>query len=319
MLGRHFGRPCRVARLEHRPSAFRTSFAIEEIDVCLEDGTPVPILLKDVGPQALLEGARRVKPAFLHDPQREIEVYRSLLAPHRLGTALCYGAVADGATGRFWLFLERVAGQELYQVGELSTWQSVARWLAVLHCRFVGQASRLTRTAPLLSYDGDYYLVWLRRARSFLPAGGPARSGLDRLAGHYDRVVERLLALPATFLHGEFYASNVLVQETATGLRVCPVDWEMAAVGPGLVDLAALTAGAWSEAEQDDIAATYLTEWAAQGAGAPGADTFHSALDLCRLHLAVQWLGWARDWSPPAEHQQDWLSEALRLADRLGL
>jgi hypothetical protein len=319
MLGRHFGRPCRIDRLEHRPSAFRTSFAIEEIDVLLENGTPVPILLKDLGPQALLEGARRVKPAFLHDPRREIEVYRSLLAPHRLGTALCYGAVTDAAAGRFWLFLERVSGQELYQVGELSTWQSVARWLAVFHSRFVGQAARLTQAAPLLTYDGDYYQLWLRRARSFLPAGGPTRSGFDRLAGHYGRVVARLLALPRTFLHGEFYASNVLVQETGTGLRVCPVDWEMAAVGPGLMDLAALTAGGWSEADKNDIARSYLTEWAAQGAEMPQTETFCSALDHCRLHLAVQWLGWARDWSPPAEHQQDWLGEALRLADRLGL
>jgi thiamine kinase-like enzyme len=30
------------------------------------------------------------------------------------------------------------------------------------------------------------------------------------------------------------------------GWRVCPVDWEMAAVGPGLIDLAALTAGWWT-------------------------------------------------------------------------
>ena len=29
------------------------------------------------------------------------------------------------------------------------------------------------------------------------------------------------------------YASNVLVQDAATGLRICPIDWETTALGPG--------------------------------------------------------------------------------------
>jgi hypothetical protein len=32
----------------------------------------------------------------------------------------------------------------------------------------------------------------------------------------------------------------------------------------------------------------------------------------------VQWLGWSSQWSPPAQHAHDWLSEALALAERLG-
>ncbi len=309
----------RIVRLEHRPSAFRTSFAIEEIDLDLEDGTSVPLLLKDLSEQALLEGARRVKPAFLHNPMREIEVYRSILAPHRLGTAHCYGAAINPEADRFWLFLERVPGRELFQVGAFSSWQGVARWLAVFHRRFACEATQLVGAAHLLKVDGDYYRLWLRRARAFLPAGHQTRSGFARLVERYGRVVERLLALPATVLHGEFYASNVLVQETAAGLRVCPVDWEMAAIGPGLIDLAALTAGGWAEAERNDLALAYHAEWAAQGTEIPDAAAFLSALDHCRLHLAVQWLGWARDWSPPPEHRQDWLGEALRLADKIGL
>ena len=34
-----------------------------------------------------------------------------------------------------------------------------------------------------------------------------------------------------TFIHGEFYASNVLVNITGGKLRVCPVDWELAGWG----------------------------------------------------------------------------------------
>jgi len=36
-------------------------------------------------------------------------------------------------------------------------------------------------------------------------------------------------------------------------------------------------------------------------------------------HLALQWLGWSADWTPPPEHARDWLVEALAAAERLGL
>jgi hypothetical protein len=29
------------------------------------------------------------------------------------------------------------------------------------------------------------------------------------------------------------------------------------------------------------------------------------------MRIALKWLGWADEWSPPAEHSQDWLAEAL--------
>ena len=61
---------------------------------------------------------------------------------------------------------------------------------------------------------------------------------------------ERLLALPVGFIHGELYPSNVLVGER-TG-RICAVDWEMAGIGPLLLDLAALTSGAWTQRAQRD-------------------------------------------------------------------
>jgi aminoglycoside phosphotransferase (APT) family kinase protein len=121
---------------------------------------------------------------------------------------------------------------------------------------------------------------------------------------HHDAVVERLTALPRSFIHGELYASNVIVQLNGE-LRVAPVDWEMAAVGPGLFDLAALTTG-WTGRERSVIIAAY-----------GGVDRI--ALDCCRLQLALQWLGWSLGWRPPAEHARDWLAEALEIVERLEL
>lgn len=320
-LRKHFGEECLIARLERRPSLYRSSFCVEELDVLLRDGTTLPIMFKDVSWQALLPEAHEAKPAFLHDPQREIDTYRDLLAEQRLGTATCYGAVVDQQAERYWLFLERVNGCLLWEVGEIDVWQEAARWLAILHHRFAGE-TRLAATR-LLQHNTDYYRRWMLRALEFAREPGPGysadhRHGLEWLAQRYDGVVERLAVLPTTFLHGEFYASNILIEQRAGGLRICPVDWEMAAVGPGLMDLAALTAGAWSQEEKEAIALAYhealpdMDEWS-------GREDFLAALDFCQLYLAVQWLGWSPRWTPPPEHAHGWLSEALRLAEKLGL
>ena len=127
---------------------------------------------------------------------------------------------------------------------------------------------------------------------------------------------ERVVALPVTFLHGEFYASNVLVQEE--GLARVPVDWEMAAVGPGLIDLAASPPAGGPPDERKALAFAYPPRWC-PARWPPAPDAFRAALDYCRLHLAVQWLGWSTGWSPPPEQAQDWLGEALFLAEKLGL
>ncbi len=322
VLSRHFGAPHRIAELERRPAATRSSFALEELDVRLDDGTALPLMFKNLGRQGLLEGARHAKPAFLYDPLREIETYRAILAPNQLGPT-CYGAAIDDQLERYWLFLERVPGLELYWVG-LATWQQVAGWLAAMHTRFAGETELLTRTAPVLRYDGDYYRLWMRRAQTFVRQAQPTqpedtRQSIEWLAERYEQVVKQLVELPMTFIHGEFYASNVLVQETGGELLVYPVDWEMAAMGPGLIDLAALTAGNWTEEEKAALALAYYAALAPVCGWPAGPEAFLEALAYCQLHLAVQWLGWSSEWAPPPEHAQDWLSEALRLAEKLGL
>jgi hypothetical protein len=323
-LSRRSGTQRHVAELARWPSIYSTSFAIEELDVHLNDGTNLRLLFKDLSQEAMLESARRAKPAFLYNPMREIETYRTILESQGLGTAACYGAIVDHRAGRYGLVLEKVRGVELRRVGDFATWQKVARWLGAMHTRFMGETKRVKEEARLLRYDADFYRLWIRRARAAQGLAesshtGAVRSGMERLARRYDRVVERLAALPATFIHGEFYASNVLVHETGGELRVCPVDWEMAAVGPGPIDLAALAAGGWNSEEKKALAKAYYAALAPGEGWPPGLEEFLTVLDYCRLHLAVQWLGWASGWSPPPKHTQDWLGEALSLAKKLGL
>ncbi|MBI2821627.1 MAG: phosphotransferase [Acidobacteria bacterium] len=321
-LTRHFGSGRRISGLARSPSAYCTSHAIEELNVQFEDGTALQVLFKDLSRRSMLPEARRTRPDFLHEPLREIEVYLDLLEPGRLDTAACYGVIAEPETGRFGLLLEKVPGVELYQVGPFAVWQEVARWLARMHAHFSAGAEMLASTRHLLRYDRRFYQRWLHRAQAFLARSEPGERGracIERLAPTYHRVIERLLALPVTFIHGEFYPSNILVQERTAGLRVCPVDWEMSAAGPGLVDLAAFTAGKWTGEEKEALALAYRDMLAREGGRPPEPEAFLQALDYCRLHLALQWLGWASDWRPPREHSHDWPKEVADLMERLAL
>jgi aminoglycoside/choline kinase family phosphotransferase len=283
--------------------------------VKLEDGTHLHLMLKSLGRDALDAAALAAKPGFLYDPVREIEAYRAVLADAELGTPHFYGAVVAPERDRYWLVIENVAGEVLWQVGELEVWRAAARWLAMLHDRFrdgdLGAAED-----HVLRYDSDYYASWMRRALEF--ADRERRERIAWLAERYDAVVARLAALPPAFIHGEFYASNVLIQREGGSLRVCPIDWENAALGPGVIDLAALTTGAWSASEREQIARGYVDEAAALG-HPPDAGELLETLELARLHLAVQWLGWEPTWTAPAEHRHDWLGEALGIAGTLGL
>jgi aminoglycoside phosphotransferase len=281
-LSASLGRP--VASVERRPYPYGTSHRLDELAVVLSDGTRLELLLKDLRMSEVGTTGFSPKPTFLHNPRREIEAYR-LLASAGLGVPICHAAGDD------WVLLEKVPGVELWQVGNVDSWAEAARWLERLHALF---AERPPENEHFLRYDAAYFRIWPDRARRRHPA-------LESVLGGYERVVELLAQLPTTFIHGEFYASNVLV----AGRRIAPVDWEMAGVGPGVLDLAALATG-WGDQERASIVGAY-NETSADG------------LDAARLHLALQWLGWSQDWTPPPEHAHDWLSEAMLAAERLGL
>jgi aminoglycoside phosphotransferase (APT) family kinase protein len=305
-----------LREIDRRPSEYRTSFPLEELDLTLEDGIELRLAFKRLGWSSLGE-ARLAKPQFLHDPQREPAVYEAVLPQATPGPPRFYGSVVDPEADRYWLFVEWVEGRELYQVGDLELWRAAARWLGELHAGLGGgDLERQAERGRLLDYDRAYYGRWIERAREFAaatPREGSDLPALDWLAQRYDAVVEGLLALPRTVIHGEFYASNVLVAGDAETVRVAPVDWELAAVAPGAIDLAALVSGNWREEDREEIAAAYRSV-------AGPAQLSPRDLDLARLHLAVQWLGWApRDWVPPEGQRHDWLAEALELAGRLAL
>lgn len=310
-----------VGPIERCPSPYRTSFPIEELRVELAGCGPLRLGFKRLDWRDLDRVAQVAKPRFLHEPEREPAVYRSLLLQGPSGPAQFFGAVTGA--DRHWLFVEWVEGRELFQVGERELWEGAARWLARFHAALAPDLDRYRKEGRLLKHDATFYRRWIERAERFAKerVDGSATT-VAWLRERHEQVVEALLVLPRNVIHGEFYASNVLVVSASdsrhsplgqeSDARVAPVDWELAAVAPGLTDLAALASG-WPTADREALVAAYAAE--------PGVPPFSSRdLDFARLQVAIQWLGWAPPrWEPPEVQRHDWLAEAIELAEGLGL
>lgn len=311
-LGERLGAPRRVTVLARRPVTYESSFALEELDVELDGEIRLEMVVKDTSAAALSPQARRIRPTFVHDPAREACTYRDILAAAHLGTPCFHGAAStDGGS---WLFVERVRGIPLREIGELDRWQDVAAWLGGMHGTLSPTARRLAAPCRLLRQDADLWREWMRRslvfARRDSAADAHRRRGLEWLAQRHEPLVERLGSLTAGFLHGDFYASNILVEDA----RVCPVDWEMASLGPLALDLAALVSGSWGDEQRADLCRAYH-----QALGGQSFEELVDAVACCRLQLAIQWLGWGSGWEPPAEQRHDWLADAIALAQGLDL
>ena len=308
------GSPRTVRHLRREPWAYTSSFPLETITVTLAGGDTLRLILKHLSPRVAPEAMRRAKPAFVVDPQREIEVYRRLLVPLGIGPRL-FGVGNKAEAQTYWLLMEHIAGREMYQIGSRGCWEAVAKWLAIFHQRTASFARESAGALRLIEYDAHWYTQWMDRALRF--AGSSyERMRVEWLARRYSRVVDKLASLPATIIHGEFYPSNVLIGDASCGSEIYAIDWEMAARAPALIDLAALTVG-WTDDDQHAIIAAYVGS--ADARHMSDVSETVEAVRYAQVASAVQWLGWfGRRKAPPA-HAHDWLADALQLAETLKL
>jgi hypothetical protein len=308
----------RISSLERRHFAYAETAPLEELTAYVDGERRLSLVLKVLSPQATLSAALGAKPDFVRDFAREIDAYRRLLDPETWGTALVYASHLDEQRHEGWILLERVDGTPLTEIGDFESWVAAARWARRFHNHFSARVEEAQdRAQHLLRYGPVYYRRWLERALAFTDTSNDPKHlrVLEHVALRHDTVVEELSQLPITLIHGEFYAANVLVQRTSNGIRVCPVDWEMAAAAPGVFDIAALSAG-WDDARRRELAHAYQE---AAGTTETGLDVLLRSIDLSSLQIALQWLGWSRTWSPPTEHRRDWLDHLSGAVERLAI
>ena len=124
-------------------------------------------------------------------------------------------------------------GVELFQVGDLAQWKadgSMDRRLSRPARRSVGRPAR-PQACRCSSTTGDGCGAG-PIGRSPAPAAappGPCDTCRARAAALWARLADQ----PTTVVHGELYASNVIVERAGRHTSVSPIDWEMAAIGAG--------------------------------------------------------------------------------------
>ena len=128
------------------------------------------LVCKDTGEAAMLPEARRIKPRFLHHPLREIATYERILAAFAVGAPRFYGSVVD-RRARYCLFLERVRGVPLTEVGDFDVWRQVSGWLAGMRpARARARPGGAAALVPLVQYDRANARGWMERAQQHLEA-----------------------------------------------------------------------------------------------------------------------------------------------------
>jgi hypothetical protein len=291
IVGRRLGAP--VTAVRELPAPAATSYALRRLLLDLDDGRRLDVLVKD------FDVSRHPADVALSQGARERYVYETVLAGRGLGTPELHGVVWDEARGRHWLLLEFVQGKTLRQ-SPIEDWVAAAGWLGRLYGALGGRGAEFARPGVLVDYDRAYFRGIAERA---LQAVGSRSGSLHRrlaaaLEG-YGAMIERLCAGRATLVHGSYRRKNVLVDSSATPIRICPVDWELAAVGPQLHDLASMA----NEVDDRPTIERFCDAYA-EGAGAFGlavswTDELFADLDRLRLHRVLRSLARSAQWAYP--------------------
>jgi Phosphotransferase enzyme family len=287
-IPRMAGRRARVARLERSPLRSATSYSAEVVSVRLADGTEMRFFLKDYG------SSRRPRPALSQRRERELGVYRHVIGGGEIGTARYCGAVWDEGAALHWLLLEFVAGTPLRHM-ELRFWIDAARWLGRLPGRFAGSPG-LSAAMPLLErHDADFFAAKAERARGSVSHYSPVLANrLEGILERYESSIDLLAAQERVLVHGHYEAANILVDAGTRPVRICPVDWELAALGSPLFDLAALCDG-FQPPVLHHIWDAYAETAADAGHATPPRDRLRHLVDCFRLHRVVAWLASAAE------------------------
>jgi aminoglycoside phosphotransferase (APT) family kinase protein len=274
------------------PAPRSTSYALRRLVLDLADGRTLDVFLKDfdVSPHppdvALWRGAR------------ERYVYEEILADRDLGTPEVYGVVWDDQSSRHWLLLEFVQGRTLRE-RPVADWIAAAGWLGRLHGNIAGHEAEIARPGILVIYDEAYFHGIAERA---LKAVASRSDSLQRrlraaLRG-YGAMIEKFCAGQPTLVHGSYRPKNVLVETCSAPVRVCPIDWELAAIGPRLHDLACMA----NEVEYFRIkllCEAYAEGATAAGLAVTGTDEMLEDLGPLRFHRVLRSLARSAEWAYP--------------------
>jgi len=263
-----------------------TSYDTYIVSVHLSTGSEFKLFLKDFGFSV------RPKDSPKQRRERELCVYQELLAGAELGTARYHGSVFDESQGQCWLVLEFVDGTPVGYC-DLEHWGPAAGALGRMHGYFARHGDRLRACDYLVRHSADFFRSKAELALQNVSQISPHLvARLAKIVEHYAQVVEVMAGQPLTLLHGGCRPSNVLIKVASAPSRVCIVDWEEAAFGAPLYDVAYLLDGI-EPPILDRLLDAYRQEALAYDLPLPPEEEMKYVVCCFRLHIVMNSLSHA--------------------------
>jgi hypothetical protein len=303
IVAAQFGSSAAIASVERQRSRFSSFYASDVLTIRLASGEELKVFMKDFG------SYDHPKDALAERRERELAVYRDLLAGAELGTARYYGAAWEPAAERFWLFLEYVEGEPVKHYG-FDHWVPPAAWLGRMQGYFARHPHLWAACPHLVRHDAAFFEAIAGQAMQSVGLFSPAYARrLEPVVRRYDAAVRVMAAQPKTFVHGTYRPAQIIVNRSAGQTRFCPVDWEKAAVGSGLYDLTFLADG-FKPPRLDQLLDAYVGAAEARGATVCDRGEMRFVMDCFRLHRVMNWLSLAAERRFPEPEVLDLLDRA---------
>jgi thiamine kinase-like enzyme len=302
-LSRASGETIRVVSVTRKASEFATLFPAEVLTATLHDGRHMRLFVKHLGDEQTGHPDKQRR-------DREVQVYQELLNGDAgaLPVIHYYGSRRIAAN-RLELYLEYVDDWPL-RYHDLQHWFAAARRLADLHAHFARRADRLRGSAFLLKLDEVYFHGWGERARIAVAAQSPELGRrVESLLTDYDRAYTLLADQPPTLVHNDLACKNVIADRAATPARTCIIDWELAGVGCGLLDLVHLKYGLDRTSDVAMIEA-YRAQLATSELLPRDHGDFGRLLAACELHKTLYRLAHSRAWDLRVDQLAQWVADA---------
>jgi thiamine kinase-like enzyme len=294
-------RPVIVQEFTHKPSPFATLFPADILKIKLQDGRKLSLFLKHLGDEQSQHPEKQRR-------DREIRIYEKLFTGDNLPVVKFFGSRWNETTNRFEVFLEYIDDWNL-KYHSLEHWFTAARRLAHLHAHFATITNKLLASDFLLRFDANYFNEWANKALSEVASQSyDLAAKLKTIVQNYDRVIDLLLQQPITLVHNDPSPKNVIADRSSNPARICFVDWEMAGIGCGLLDLVHLKYGLDGGSDQE-MRNAYCSELAGTDllpATQAGLDRLFAA---CELHKTIYRLAFSTKWQLPFEKVARWVDE----------